>query len=142
MAIDLGKGFASVGWDMATNAHFPSIKTPPPPERVMVFLDKAAIKFAPGKPAAAAPPAGTAAAVKKDAPKKLKLEVSVANETAPAGPNGDNAGLQFGAPDPVAAAPAAQKARQAQDARAAKLAPTGMPAPPVNRVSAPRSGAC
>ncbi len=140
MAIDLRKGFASVGWDVKTNAPDPSCTAPPPHEKVMGFLDKAAIKFAPGRPASAAPPAGTTAEVKKDAPKKLKVEV--ANETAPAGGNDDDAGVQFGAPDPGAAAPAAQEARQAQDARAVKLAPAGTPTPAVNRVSAPRSRAC
>jgi hypothetical protein len=137
VAIDLRLGFASVGWDVKTNAPDPSVKTPPSPEKVMGFLDKAAIKFAPGKPPApgAPPAAAAAAAAKKDAPKKLKLEVSVADDAATAGANDDDAGLQFGAP-------AAQEARQAQDARAAKLVPTGMRAPPVSRAPTPCSRVC
>ena len=124
VAVDLRSGFASVGWDVKTNAPIPGVKKPPTPDKVLGFLDKAAVKFARPKPAAATPQPDTAAGEKTDAPKKLKLEVTVTDETAAAEANDDDSGLQFGAPDPVAA-PAAQAARQAQDERAARLVPTG-----------------
>jgi len=127
VATDLRNGFASVCWDVKTNRPDPSAKAPPTPEKVLSFLSKASAKFAPPKPAPA--PAPVAVAKAKTGPKKpqkLALEVSVAaaGEAAAGEDDDDGGGLQFGAPEPTATTPAAQEAKEAQEARAAKLTPT------------------
>ena len=127
VAAQLRAGFASVGWDVKTNAPDKSVKTAPAPEKVLVFLDKAAVKFAPvAKEAPKKPQLETEPERDREAPKKLQLQVTVPNSVTPEETEDDLA-LQFGAPEEAGQrdteGDAPQQARQAQDARAAKLAP-------------------